>query len=120
MTGVSGLKVFLVEDESLVALMIEDMLERLGCETVASISRVSKALESAAHMEIDLAILDVNVNGETVFPVAELLRSRQLPLIFSTGYGTNGLPNEFRGTPVLGKPFSDEELRRAIELALNC
>lgn len=120
MTALSGLKVFLVEDESVVALMIEDMLEQLGCEIVASISTVSKAMELAASIEIDFAILDVNVNGEPIFPVAEILRGRQLPLIFSTGYGVHGLPSNFRGTPVLSKPYSGEDLRRVIGLALDC
>jgi len=119
MTELSGIRVLVVEDEGVVALMIEDMLQDLGCEIAASAARLADACEIAASAEIDLAVLDVNVNGQPVFPVAEVLRERQIPFVFSTGYGASGLPQEFDGHPVLGKPFSERELRKTIALALG-
>ncbi|UUP19690.1 response regulator [Nitratireductor thuwali] len=119
MTGLSGLRVFVVEDEGFVALMIEDMLQEMGCEIAASVARLASAREIAATAEIDLAILDVNLDGQPVFPVAEILRERQIPLVFSTGYGINGLPREFTGHPVLGKPFSIVDLQKMMTLALR-
>lgn len=114
MSDLKGLRVLVVEDEGAIALMIEDMLESLGCEIAASVARLAEACKTAAEIEADLAVLDVNLDGQLVFPVAALLRERQIPIVFSTGYGASGLPDEFNGTPVLGKPFSTTELQQAI------
>lgn len=119
MTEHLGLKVLVVEDEGAIALLIEDMLEDLGCEIVASASRLPEACSVAATAEIDLALLDVNLDGQLVFPAAKILRQRQIPFVFSTGYGSQGVPGEFTGRPVLGKPFSMIELQNAIACALN-
>lgn len=119
MTGFSGVKVLIVEDEGTVAMMIEDTLEALGCEIVSSAATVAEARKIAAEADIDLAVLDVNVAGSPVFPVAEILRERQIPFLFSTGYGASGLPTEFSGYPVLGKPFSDRELQQKLSLVLR-
>jgi CheY-like chemotaxis protein len=118
MLELTGIRVLLVEDEGAVALMIEDMLQDLGCELVDSVAHLDKAHVVARTAEIDLAILDVNLDGKPVFPVAETLRSRRIPLLFSTGYGSSGLPPEFRGCPVLGKPFSLDSLKQAIAMAM--
>lgn len=119
MTPFAGIRVLLVEDEGAVAMLIEEMLEELGCTTVASVPRLALARERAATADIDLAILDVNLAGERVFPVAEILRARQVPFLFSTGYGASGLPTEFAQCPVLHKPFSESELRLKIVQALD-
>jgi CheY-like chemotaxis protein len=119
MTHFAGVKVLVVEDEGAVAIMIEDMLEALGCEIVSSAARVAEAREIAATADIDLAVLDVNVAGLPVFPVAEILRERQIPFLFSTGYGASGLPTEFAGQPVLSKPFSEQELQQKLSLILR-
>lgn len=108
-----------VEDEGAIAMLIEEMLEDLGCEIVASVARLAAAQERASTAHIDLAILDVNLAGERAFPVAQILRSRGIAFVFSTGYGASGVPAEFAGYPVLHKPFSEEELRRKIGLALK-
>ena len=118
MTGLAGIRVLVVEDEAFVALMIEDMLEELGCTIAASVAQLAKARAIAATAEVDLAVLDVNLGGEPVFPVAETLRARRIPLVFSTGYGASGLPADFAGFPVLGKPFAIAELQQAIATAL--
>jgi CheY-like chemotaxis protein len=119
MIGLDGLRVLLVEDEGAVALMIEDMLQDLGCELVDSVARLDEAHMLARSAQIDLAILDVNLDGKPVFPVAETLRSRHIPVLFSTGYGSSGLPPEFRGFPVVGKPFSLDTLKQAIARAID-
>ncbi|MBX4868298.1 response regulator [Rhizobium bangladeshense] len=119
MRNISGLKVLVVEDEGLVALMIEDMLEDLGFEVVASVSRLADARIAATKAEVDLAVLDVNLAGEPSFSIAEILRKRQIPFIFSTGYGLSGLPAEFAHQPLVGKPFSKNELQQTIAVALN-
>lgn len=119
MSDLSGLRVLVVEDEGAVALMIEDMLESLGCEIAASVARLPEACKAAAEVEADLAVLDVNLDGRLVFPAAAMLRERQIPIVFSTGYGASGLPDEFNGTPALCKPFTMAELQQAIAGALG-
>jgi CheY-like chemotaxis protein len=119
MTLFAGIKVLLVEDEGTVAMLIEEMLEELGCEVVASVPRLARAREVASTAQFDLAILDVNLAGERVFPVAEILRDRKIPFLFSTGYGASGVPGEFARYPVLHKPFSESELQLKIALTLN-
>lgn len=118
MTSFVGIKVLVVEDEGAVAMMIEEMLEELGCEVVASVARLATALDVARSMEVDLAMLDVNLAGQLVFPVAEVLRARNIPFIFSTGYGASRIPDEFSGCGILHKPFSESELRQKITLTL--
>lgn len=115
MTDLAGLRVFLVEDEGIVALMIEEMLGQLGCNVVASVASLAKARAVAPAIEADVALLDVNLGGHLVFPVADILKRRGMPIVFSTGYGTGGLPSEFFGYPVLAKPYSVPTLCRAIE-----
>jgi CheY-like chemotaxis protein len=114
MNELSGLKALVVEDEGGIALMIEDMLEELGCKIAASAAHLKKAREMAEAAAIDFAVLDVNIDGKLVFPVAHILRTRGIPFVFSTGYGAGGLPTEFSGTPVVGKPFTIDALRDAI------
>jgi CheY-like chemotaxis protein len=119
MAELVGLRVLVVEDEAPVALMIEDMLEEAGCTIAGSVARLADALKIAATVEIDLALLDVNLAGQSVFPVADILRGRRIPLVFSTGYGARGLPSQYAGFPVLGKPFSANQLRQTIATAVG-
>lgn len=114
-----GLRILIVEDEATVAMLIEDMLEELGCNVVASVPSLALARELSVRSDFDLAMLDVNVAGELVFPVAHLLRERRIPFIFSTGYGSMGLPAEFLECPVLAKPFSQAELTKKLALAIK-
>lgn len=118
MIDLSGLKVLVVEDEGSVAFLIEDMLLELGCTIGASVARLEDACRIADAEAFDLAVLDVNLGGRPVFPVAQILRKRQIPFIFSTGYGPNGVSEEFRGYPVLSKPFALDELHRKMATAL--
>lgn len=99
------LRVLVVEDESLVAMFLEDVLEDLGHQMLGPYSRIDAALPAARNEAFDVAILDVNVNGQAIFPVAEVIAARNIPFIFSTGYGQKSLPEEYRARPTLDKPF---------------
>jgi CheY-like chemotaxis protein len=114
-----GLRVLLVEDENLVAMLLEDMLADLGHSVIGPVARLKKALEMARREEIDLAILDVNINGEQAYPVAEALTARGIPFVFSTGYGEQGLPPQYRGHPTLQKPFQQQDLEELLAIVLH-
>jgi CheY-like chemotaxis protein len=105
-----GKKVLIVEDEALITMLFEDILEDFACQVVGPAMNVRQALELAQSAEIDVAILDVNLGGESSFPVAALLRSREVPLVFSSGYGSQGLPPEWQDRPTLPKPFTSDEV----------
>jgi len=108
-------RVLLVEDEAMIAMLIEDMLADLGCEVVHTASRIADALMAAQEQACDLAILDLNLNGAQTYPVAEVLRARGIPIIFATGYGSNGLDPKFAGAPALAKPFQQTDLEIALK-----
>jgi DNA-binding response OmpR family regulator len=110
-----GLRVFLVEDEAMIRMMMVDMLEELGHVLAAEAGQIDQALELSQSAEFDLAILDVNVRGKLITPVAELIRAREIPIIFATGYGSESLPEEFRDFPALQKPYRLETLAAAID-----
>jgi len=110
----AGLRVLVVEDEMMVSMLIEDMLADLGCTVVGPAARLDEALELARASEIDCAVLDVNLGGTPIFPVADLLRERGRPFAFATGYGDAGLRDADKGTPVLQKPFREGDLARVL------
>ena len=117
--GASPLRVLLVEDEGGVALLIEDMLEELGCQVVASVAHLARAYEAARSLRLDLAVLDVNLRGQSSFDLARTLGELGVPFLFSTGYGNGGVPDEFQDRPVLAKPFNLSDLRQALAAALR-
>lgn len=117
MAELAGLRVMVVEDEGMVALLTESMLEELGCDVVVSAASLGEAVTAATDETLDFALLDVNLDGQLVFPVAEILRTRGVPFVFSTGYGRIGLPEAFKECDVLGKPFTIEDLRRKLHTA---
>ena len=110
--------VFLVEDETLIRMMIAGIVEELG-HTVAEAGNISDALKLAKTADFGIAILDINVGGDRIEPVAEIIDSRHLPFIFASGYGSAGLPEKFRDRPVLQKPLVIQRLGEAIEAALE-
>src|SRR5580692_7425756 len=118
-TQSSGGSVFLVEDEVMIRMMVADMLGELGYRIAAEAGEINEAIKLAQSVDFDLAILDVNVNGKVISPVADLLAARKRPFIFATGYGSSGLPLEYRDRPALQKPFQIETLARIIEQTLN-
>src|SRR5258706_14104814 len=101
----AGLRVVVVEDEMMVSMVIEDMLNDLGCAVVGPAARLDEAMELARTHEVDCAVLDVNLGGQPIFPLADLLRELGRPFAFATAYGDAGIREEDRGTPVLQKPF---------------
>ena len=110
----ADLRVLVVEDEMMVSMLIEDMLTDLGCQVVGPASRLDEAMELAASSELDCAVLDVNLGGQPIFPLADVLRERGRPFAFATGYGDAGLREVDRGTPVLQKPFREGDLARVL------
>lgn len=119
MTRLAGLRVLIVEDEGAVALMLEDLLEELGLAVAASYARLAPAWVALESVPFDFAVLDINVAGETSFDLARSLAERSIPFVFSTGYGMTGLPADLRHRYVLTKPFSADDLRQAIQSALQ-
>jgi CheY-like chemotaxis protein len=115
----TGKRVLVVEDEAAIAMLLEDMLLDFGCEVVGPAARLTMALEMAQRDAFDVAILDVNVAGDAVYPVAEALAERGLPFVFSTGYGGGGIKDPFRDRPVVQKPFSQQDLKRTLLVALR-
>lgn len=113
----AGLRVLLVEDVMIIAMEFEDVLGTLGCVVSGPVGRLSAALRMAQEGAFDIAILDVNLDGEMVFPVAAALRERGIPFAFSTGYGDSSLPPEWRDAPHLGKPVRYEDLIRFLKRA---
>jgi CheY-like chemotaxis protein len=111
--------VFLVEDEVMIRMMVADMLDELGYSVAAEAGEINEAIKLAQSTEFDIAILDVNVNGKVISPVAELIKARNRPFIFATGYGSQGLPEEYRDRPALQKPFQIATLGKMIEGALK-
>jgi CheY-like chemotaxis protein len=111
----AGLKVLVVEDEMLVSMLVEDMLSDLGCTVVGPAAELDEAMTLAQTAEIDLALLDVNVGGKPVFPVADALKARGVPFAFASGYGEAGLSEDHRGAAVLQKPFREADLARALK-----
>ena len=113
-----GGSVFLVEDEVMIRMMVADMLEELGYSVAGEAGEIGEAIRLVQSTEFDLAILDVNVNGKVISPVADLISARNRPFIFATGYGSSGLPPEYRDRPALQKPFQIETLAKAIDHVL--
>ena len=110
----ASLRVLVAEDEALVAMLVEDMLAEIGCTVIGPAGNLADALALARDSEIDVALLDVNLAGKPVFPVADLLRERGVPYIFASGYGEAGVADGHRGAPVLQKPFRESDLARIL------
>ena len=111
-------RILLVEDEMLVAMLLEDMLAEAGHTIIGPLARIDQAVEAARGQAIDLAILDVNVGGDEVYPVAEALAAREIPFAFATAYGAHGLREPWQDRPTLQKPFHRNDLFRMVaELA---
>lgn len=104
----------IVEDEALLVAMIEEGLEELGCVVAATATRLEKAVAAAKDVVADVAVLDINLNGALSYPVAEVLLARKIPVLFATGYGTGGLPDNLKTAPVLAKPFRMRQLAAAL------
>jgi CheY-like chemotaxis protein len=117
--GVSGAHtILIVEDEPLIAMMLEDFLESLGHTVKASCDNVADALKAVALNGFDVAILDVNLKGENVWPVAAELRQRGVPFVLASGGHVDPPPPEFASAPLIEKPFTIDRVSPALEAAL--
>ena len=112
-------RVVIIEDEGMVAMLIEDMLADLGHEVVATVGQMERAAQLISETSADIVILDVNLNGEQTYVLASALASRGIPFIFSTGYGSAGLKEEWRSRPALQKPFQTRDLERVMRQVLD-
>ncbi len=117
MSDFEGKRILIVEDESIIADMLQAMLEDLGVLVVGPAGTIAEAMAMAKTAAIDAAILDVNLRGEKIDPVAESLRQRQIPLVFATGYG-GGAADTACGAPIITKPYTIERLASALAACL--
>jgi CheY-like chemotaxis protein len=111
-------RVLFVEDEAAISMLIEDMLLELGVEVVGPASRLDAALDLARTAEVEAAVLDINIAGANSYPVADVLRERGIPVIFATGYDGSILPERFKGTFTLHKPFDQQSFAAILKAAL--
>lgn len=117
--SLAGRRILVVEDEMFVASLIEELLENFGCDVVASVARPAQALKAIESLDIDAALLDLNLGGHDGTAVAARLEERGIPFVFATGYGGEAVEARFPGRPVLVKPFSPAQLRDALRSVLG-
>jgi len=110
----SDLKVLIVEDEAAIAMLIEDMFMDLGCENIYSIANLGKALIEVEKEDFDICLLDVNLGGQEIYPAADILIRKEVPFLFSTGYGAQGLNDKYKNFPVIQKPFMQDDLQKKL------
>jgi CheY-like chemotaxis protein len=112
-------RVLIVEDELMIRMLLEDMLAELGYAVAGTAARLEEAMNAVASGNFDIAILDVNLDGQAVSPVAEALVARGTPFFFVTGYAERGLPEHYRNRPMLKKPFRIDNLRCILDQVLE-
>ena len=118
MSSLADIRVLVVEDEAMLVLELQDLLSEFGCRIAGKATRLPEAAELARTLDCDIAILDINLSGERVDPVADILFSRGIPFIFATGYGGAGLKEDHRSAPLVEKPYDSEILRAALMRSL--
>jgi CheY-like chemotaxis protein len=114
-----GRRILVVEDEMIVAWLLTDMLEDIGCCVVGPVVSVAQALDVIGREPLDAALVDVNLNGELTYPVADALKTRSVPFLFSTGYDRGRLREGYRDLPMLQKPYHYLELEKLLTLMLS-
>jgi CheY-like chemotaxis protein len=107
-------RVLLVEDEALIAMLMEDMLAELACDVAATVGQLDEAIAVAGSQDFDMAFVDVNLRGVPAWPLAEVLRARGIPFAFVTGYGAAGTAGAHPDVPVLQKPFRSQDLEAIV------
>lgn len=113
--NLAGCRVLVVEDEALIALMIEDVLIDAGCEIVGTTGKLETALALARNARPDIAVLDISIRGGKVYPVADHLLTLGIPFVLASGYGEWTLPENLRNRPRLQKPFTKVELQQRVK-----
>jgi CheY-like chemotaxis protein len=112
-------RILVVEDEYLIRMLLEDMLTDLGYGIAGAVSTIDAAIDLASNADIQCAILDVNLAGQEIYPVAEILAKRGVPFVFVTGYGEGSLAEPYRSRPALQKPFQAEQLKTMLSNLLR-
>ncbi|MBN9033644.1 MAG: hypothetical protein BGO05_12840 [Rhizobiales bacterium 63-7] len=111
----AGARILIVEDEALIAMLLEEMLTDLGYELAGTAATLAQALELAEATELEGAILDLSLGGEKSLPVADVLAARGIPYMFASGYGRSGLEEPYASRALLRKPFDFDELEAALK-----
>jgi DNA-binding response OmpR family regulator len=119
MNPLASRRIFVVEDSPVVGEMLAEMLRDLGCEVVGPIGNMAFALEHAAAERLDAAVIDLNIRGGKVFPVARTLATRNIPFLVVSGYGDFSMPEEWKDRPTLTKPFTAEALEAELRALLT-
>ena len=114
MSTLEGRRVLVVEDETLVAMLVEDMLIDAGAQVLGPVATVAAALQLIQTERPDVAVLDLNLAGETSEPIADALTGMNVPFVVASGYGQAGVPTRHANVPVLAKPYAPEELTQAL------
>jgi CheY-like chemotaxis protein len=112
-------RILVVEDEFLIRMLLEDMLADLGYEIAAAVGTIAEASKAATTADIHAAVLDVNLDGQEIYPVADILAKRGKPFVFVTGYGEGGLIDPYRDRPALQKPFQIEQIKAVLAKLLG-
>ncbi|MBU8975185.1 MULTISPECIES: response regulator [unclassified Lysobacter] len=110
--------VLMVEDEAYLAMALEDLLTDAGYHVLGA-ARLSDALEIADHEHLDVALLDINVQGEAVYPLASRLREQGVPFVFASAYSERNIPQDFRDCQIVQKPYTSERIIEAVESMLE-
>lgn len=118
-SNLSGRRILVVEDELMIAMLIDDVLKEAGCQVVGPMPRLAAALNAASNERLDGAVLDINLAGELVSPVADRLTERGVPFIFLTGYGWHMLPERFHSRPLVTKPCRQDLLLATLAAAVG-
>ena len=114
----AGKRVLVIEDELMIRMLLEGMLEDLGHTIAGQAGTVDEALALAKQADFDVALLDVNLNGQPITPVVDILVERSLPFVFASGYGRRGVPEAYPEIATLQKPFQVEALAQALDAAI--
>jgi DNA-binding response OmpR family regulator len=112
--SLNGRRILVVEDEMMIAIVLEESLRILGCIVIGPVSKLDEAMRLAATEALDAAVLDVNIRGGQVFPVAGILEQRGIPFALASGYSDWVLPHDMQGKPRLTKPFTLHELEHEV------
>jgi CheY-like chemotaxis protein len=114
MNSADGIRVLIVEDEPIVAMLAEDLLESIGCIVAGIAANIAEAHAAIETMKFDMALIDVNLGGEDGLIIANALKSRRIPYIITSGYGAEGLAPSHSNAPVLSKPYAIAALEAAV------
>jgi two-component SAPR family response regulator len=118
--ALAGKRVLLVEDSGFLCFALEQTLREAGCEIVGPCCRLADAMDAASHHELDCALLDINLRGELVSPLADQLRERGIPFVLTSAYSEHELPPGLIGEPQIRKPFTDREVLESLASVLAC